>query len=576
MADVNAIDTLVQPFPKEVEEGNVEYKLQLIDTLPERIQQLASQLKWRLSEGGGEAIYRIGVADDGTPQGLNQKDMEASLTTLKQVAQLANASLCKTRFGQGVVKCQQYAEVLIKEDGQDNSICTDIRIAVCGNVDAGKSSFVGVLTSGELDNGRGKARAQVFNHRHEIETGRTSSMGMEILGFDHEGRCINEEKAIRHNMGWEDIVEKAERVVSFIDLAGHEKYIKTTVAGMAGCVPDYCLVLIGANMGVSKMTKEHIGIALALCIPLVFVVTKIDMCPQNVLDQTLADLKSLLKLRGVKKMSLVVEKKTVQKDDGAVVEEDNVDKAINAVQNERVVPIFLVSNVTGEGLDLVRKFLQQVPPRIQWSLLKNKPFEMTIDHIYSVLGIGTVVCGTVMSGKISTNSTLLLGPDAQGKFSPVRIKSVQSKRVNLKEISAGMTAGVALKKIERDVLRKGMVLVSPDLKPQASLYFEAEILVLHHSTTIHVNYQPMVQCVAVKQTATLVHIFDKDLLRTGDKARVIFKFLKVPELIHEGMRLLFRENRCKGIGVVTRIAVLEEEIKVLRGDDVSTSKKMKK
>lgn len=57
-----------------------------------------------------------------------------------------------------------------------------------GNVDAGKSTLLGVLTHGELDNGRGHARLKLFRHKHEIESGRTSSVGNDILGFDSKGK----------------------------------------------------------------------------------------------------------------------------------------------------------------------------------------------------------------------------------------------------------------------------------------------------------------------------------------------------------------------------------------------------
>lgn len=62
------------------------------------------------------------------------------------------------------------------------------RVAVVGNVDAGKSTLLGVLTHGELDNGRGLARQKLFRHKHEAETGRTSSVGNDILGFDSVGK----------------------------------------------------------------------------------------------------------------------------------------------------------------------------------------------------------------------------------------------------------------------------------------------------------------------------------------------------------------------------------------------------
>lgn len=64
------------------------------------------------------------------------------------------------------------------------------RVAVVGNVDAGKSTLLGVLTHGELDNGRGFARQRLFRHKHELESGRTSSVGNDILGFDGTGRYI--------------------------------------------------------------------------------------------------------------------------------------------------------------------------------------------------------------------------------------------------------------------------------------------------------------------------------------------------------------------------------------------------
>lgn len=60
-----------------------------------------------------------------------------------------------------------------------------------GNVDAGKSTLLGVLTHGSLDDGRGTARLKLFRHKHEAETGRTSSVGNDILGFDSKGDVVN-------------------------------------------------------------------------------------------------------------------------------------------------------------------------------------------------------------------------------------------------------------------------------------------------------------------------------------------------------------------------------------------------
>ena len=125
--------------------------------------------------------------------------------------------------------------------------------------------MLGVLTHGELDNGRGLARQRLFRHKHEAESGRTSSVGNDILGFDSTGNVVNRPE--HGNLDWVRVCEKSSKVITFIDLAGHEKYLKTTVFGMTGHAPDFGMLMVGANAGVVGMTKEHLGLALALSVP---------------------------------------------------------------------------------------------------------------------------------------------------------------------------------------------------------------------------------------------------------------------------------------------------------------------
>ena len=84
------------------------------------------------------------------------------------------------------------------------------RVAVVGNVDAGKSTLLGVLTHGELDNGRGLARMKLFRHKHEMESGRTSSVGNDILGFDAGGNVVN--KSDHGHLDWVKICEQSAKV----------------------------------------------------------------------------------------------------------------------------------------------------------------------------------------------------------------------------------------------------------------------------------------------------------------------------------------------------------------------------
>jgi len=71
----------------QVEVGNVEYKLKLLSPTASRFEHLVTQMKWRLREGQGEAIYEIGVSDSGILTGLNEEDMEDSLRTLRRMAE---------------------------------------------------------------------------------------------------------------------------------------------------------------------------------------------------------------------------------------------------------------------------------------------------------------------------------------------------------------------------------------------------------------------------------------------------------------------------------------------------------
>lgn len=153
----------------------------------------------------------------------------------------------------------------------------DTRIATIGNVDSGKSTLTGVLANHSLDDGRGAARAVILKHRHEQDNGRTSAVSVEIIGYKNDVQVIP--TARNHVQRWQEVTEKSDRTATLIDLCGHEKYLKTTLFGLTGLMPDYCMLVVGSNMGVQMMTKEHISIACALNIPIFVAVTKIDICP---------------------------------------------------------------------------------------------------------------------------------------------------------------------------------------------------------------------------------------------------------------------------------------------------------
>ncbi|XP_024914451.1 GTP-binding protein 1-like isoform X2 [Cynoglossus semilaevis] len=514
---------------------NLSSKLVLVSPNEKQYDALLRNLRRQIEEGCGETIYVVGMGSDGGDYGLDTRDMEASVATVQLLCEQIEADLILLR--ERTDSGGQVRDYLIRRRvGEEDFL--EVRVAVVGNVDAGKSTLLGVLTHGELDNGRGFARQKLFRHKHEMESGRTSSVGNDILGFDQGGEVVNKPDGHGGSLDWSKICEKSSKVITFIDLAGHEKYLKTTVFGMTGHLPDFCMLMVGSNAGIVGMTKEHLGLALALNVPVFVVVTKIDMCPANILQETLQLLQRLLKSPGCRKIPVLV-----QNTDDVIVTASNF-------SSERMCPIFQISNVTGENMDLLKMFLNLLSSRT--TCKTDEPAEFQIDDTYSVPGVGTVVSGTTLRGLIRLNDILLLGPDPLGSFDPIAVKSIHRKRMPVREVRGGQTASFSLKKVKRSSIRKGMVMVSPKLMPQATWEFEAEILVLHHPTTISPRYQAMVHCGSIRQTATILSM-NKSCLRTGDKALVHFRFIKTPEYLHCDQKLVFREGRTKAVGTITKL-----------------------
>merc|ERR1712226_1087746 len=584
--------------------------------------QIEKYFTQRIHEGHGEFVFELGSGES-DDLGLTRQDLDDSIKTLELVCDKIKCSCMQLRLKSSNLSTNSASneakttdqssadESAVSSDSTppvddstvkwvsdflirkniDESDFIEVRVAVVGNVDAGKSTLLGVLTNGVLDDGRGNARQFLFRHKHEMESGRTSSVGNDILGFDQTGNVVN--KSDGHgSMDWTVVCKKASKVITFIDLAGHEKYLKTTIFGMTGHMPDFCMLMVGSNAGVVGMTKEHLGLALALNVPVFIVVTKIDMCPANILENTMKTLKKLMRAPSVRKMPLEVK-----------TQNDVVMAAHHLT--ERICPIFQISNVTGQNLDLLKSFFNMLTSRS--SSLKNaagtlslniedaqsekekqeiikaqNKVELLLDDSFSVAGVGTVVSGTVLSGVLRSNTTLMFGPDKLGKFMPIDVRTLQRRRLPVDDAHPGQTVAVAVRKVKRRDVRKGQVLISRQALEEykvinknetngnvksplaltekdklnekenatyAPWEFLADVVILHHPTTISLKYQAMIHIGSVRQTG-VIKWMDKDHLRTGDKARVKFCFMKHPEFIRDGQKFVFREGRTKAVGVV--------------------------
>ena len=149
----------------ECDEGNIEYKLKLVDVDDDRFDRLVTQLRYRLTEGLGEALYELGVGDDGKPHGLDENDLNESLSTLRKMAAAVGAevTVLHCREGRSV---GHVIEAIVRERPLDGGAgLIELRVAVVGNVDSGKSTLVGAFFGVQLSRRRHAVEPSVLRRR---------------------------------------------------------------------------------------------------------------------------------------------------------------------------------------------------------------------------------------------------------------------------------------------------------------------------------------------------------------------------------------------------------------------------
>ena len=531
----------------ESEDGNIEYKISLLEKSEERLNQLVTQMRYRCNQGEGECIYNLGVTDDGNMIGITKDEFEETIENINNIAD-KNNYLVKLLSEVNISNTKKVYEVLIREKNDNKYI--DIKVAIAGNVNAGKSSLLGRLITGVNDNGRGLSRSSIFNYSHELKSGRTSSIAHHILGFNSKGEIVNNQGIIKSS--WNDIVQKSFKIISFIDLAGHEKYLKTTIIGLSSCFPDFCIIIVAANDGMQPITKEHIFLCVILKIPFIIIISKVDICVdrKNVLQDTIKSINKFLKYPGIRRISINIK-----------TEEDIILGAKN-IYSESIVPIFYISNVTGEGIDNLSNFFNIIGKRPNINNIKENTdnnVEFHIDNIFNVSGFGKVIGGYLVNGTIKIGDKLFLGP-GYGEYESINIKSIHCKKISLQIVSYGSYVCLGIKKFDK-IIKRGNVIISSNVKKLNIKKFFAKVDILKtHSTTVKIGYEPTLHAYSIRQVAKILDIKDKknnrntliddNILRNGDSAIIEFEFKYKPEYLKVGTIFVLCEGKCKIVGEV--------------------------
>lgn len=377
----------------------------------------------------------------------------------------------------------------------------------------------------------------VFRHRHELVRGRTSSMSRQLIGMSDDGSISNQNSFVSH---WKDIIRSSSKLIMFIDLAGHKRYQKTTLFGITSQFPDYALLAVSGTTGVSDITREHLQVALALKIAVFVVITKADLCTNQYPSLTMDQLSKTIS-------ALDPSRRLVE-----INSRQDILQYTERMLYESDIPAFVLSCVTGIGLDDFQFFLQNLQKPYDWTTHSCEETEFLIDEIHEVNRVGVVVTGLIVRGAIGMGAVLMLGPFSDGKFFKVTVSSIHVHRSPVKRAFSGQTASLAIKKIRREEIRKGMVLVDPVLHPKGCFEFEVEITLLFDASRLDVQHEFVLNVDTVTQSARIVHI--DNCLVEGSNGKISFKFRHQPEYLRIGAKVIFREaNEIIGAGIVSRI-----------------------
>lgn len=442
----------------------------------------------------------------------------------------------------------------------------DICLVMAGNVDSGKSTTLGVITSLEqkndrqtnetifnmnnnmivkLDNGKGSARSKIAKHPHEIKQGKTSDISTKTIKLD--GRDI-----------------------TFVDICGHEKYLKTTLYGMVGHFPDYGIVVISANRGITKITKEHIGVLLYLRIPFIVLITRVDMTPEPVYKSTIEILEKLLGMHK-RKTEFINDLKDINLSSDKLIEkensiENNVIKIAKRLRtNPYIVPVISISNTTGYYIRTTMELIRNLEPTNLWnnatSTNDTSGTVFYIDCKFAPPGIGLVVSG-LTSGKINKNTDMYIGPYGN-EFKSIRVWSLHNNtKQNVDTLQNRQRGCLAIKsndkkfELTKDSIRKGMIVLSHDAEQSICYEFTARIEVLHHSTTISEKYAPVIHCGIIRQPAKIITAVT---LKTGESSEIKFRFVHNSEYMKSGMTFFFRDGGIKGFGTVISVLLVKND-----------------
>ena len=381
-----------------------------------------------------------------------------------------------------------------------------VNIGTIGHVDHGKTTLTAAITTVLAKKGLSELRSfdSIDNAPEEKERGIT-------INTSH----VEYETANRH--------------YAHVDCPGHADYVKNMVTGAAQM--DGAIIVVAATDGPMPQTREHVLLARQVNVPrLVIFMNKCDMVDdEEMLELVEMDMRELLSSYEFDGDNTPVIRGTALGGlNGEPVWEDKIMELMDAVDNW--IPL---------------------PPRDI-----DKPFLMPVEDVFSITGRGTVATGRIETGVIHTGDEVqIIGLGAEGLKSVVT--GVEMFRKILDEGQAGDNVGLLLRGIDKNEIKRGMVIAKPgQVKPHSR--FKASVYVLKKEeggrhTPFHNKYRPQFYIRTLDVTGEITLPEGVEMVMPGDNVEINVELI-YPVACSVGLRFAIREGgRTVGSGQITEI-----------------------
>ena len=261
-----------------------------------------------------------------------------------------------------------------------------------------------------------------------IDHGKTALVKA-LTGIDTDRLKEEKERGITIDLGFANLRLDDETTIGFVDVPGHERFIKNMLAGVGGI--DVVMLVIAADESVMPQTREHLAICQLLRVKTgMTVLTKVDTVDHDLVDLVDVEVRELLK--------------------GTFLERS---------------PIFRVSARTGQGIpdlvDALRRLAATIATRDA-----SQIFRLPVDRAFTMKGFGAVAAGTLIAGRIHRDAEVELLPARKS----ARVRGVQVHGITVNEARAGQRTALNLQRIELADLERGMVITIPGVFSPATTF----------------------------------------------------------------------------------------------------------